>query len=166
MVVGVQNCRISCTTQLVRLKKHHLKLIMSPVSHHLLFPLQMWCGPTSCHVSAKGRGGCSSGQTCVPIRESHCFVKPCPDFGECSNFPPPPSKCYPGSCYQDNSCANITFTFNKETMPQVSESEGFVVIFMPLQHGLSENRKLWKISPARAVQPHLYMCGEVLSLTN
>lgn len=106
-------------------------LDVKAVNINMLFPLQMWCGPTSCR--AKGRRECPSGQPCVPIRESHCFVKPCPGFGECSNYAPPPSKCHPGSCYQDNSCANITFTFNKETMPQeVSEAEGFVAIFMPL----------------------------------
>lgn len=88
----------------------------------------MWCGPTSCQASAKGRDACPSGRTCVPVRDSRCFVKPCLGFGECSDFPPPPSKCHPGSCYQDNSCANITFTFNKETMPHVSESQGSVVI--------------------------------------
>lgn len=91
----------------------------------------MWCGPTSCHASVKGRDGCPSGQTCVPLLESHCFVKPCLGFGECSNFRPPPSKCHPGSCYQDNSCANITFTFNKESMPQVSGSEGSAVFPRP-----------------------------------
>uniref|UniRef100_A0A671TWW3 Delta-like protein n=1 Tax=Sparus aurata TaxID=8175 RepID=A0A671TWW3_SPAAU len=66
--------------------------------------------------------GCPSGQNCIPIREGHCFVKPCLVFGECwrSNPPPPPTKCHPSSSYQDNSCANITFTFNKETMTQVS----------------------------------------------
>lgn len=64
-------------------------------------------------------------------------MKPCSGFGECSNFPPPPSKCRPGSCYQDNSCANITFTFNKETMPQVSGSQGVVLMFLPLRHGPS-----------------------------
>lgn len=87
-----------------------------------VFSLQMWCGPTSCHLSAKGRGGCPSGQTCVPIRDGHCFVKPCSSFGECwhSSHPSPPTKCHPSTCYQDNSCSNITFTFNKETMPQVS----------------------------------------------
>lgn len=104
------------------------------------FSFQMWCGPMSCHLSAKGRGGCPSGQSCVPIREGHCFVKPCPGFGECwrSNPPPPPTKCHPSSSYQDNSCANITFTFNKETMPHVSylgtaeggiDLRGFGVIF-------------------------------------
>uniref|UniRef100_A0AAQ4R1H1 Delta-like protein n=1 Tax=Gasterosteus aculeatus aculeatus TaxID=481459 RepID=A0AAQ4R1H1_GASAC len=81
---------------------------------------KMWCGPASCHLGAKGRGGCLSGQSCVPIREGHCFVKPCVDLGECwhSNPPPPPTKCHPSSSYQENSCANITFTFNKETLPQ------------------------------------------------
>lgn len=82
----------------------------------------MWCGPASCQLGAKGRGGCPTGQSCVPIREGHCFVKPCLGLGECwrSNPPPPPAKCHPSSSYQDNSCANITFTFNKETMPRVS----------------------------------------------
>uniref|UniRef100_A0A667Z1D6 Delta-like protein n=1 Tax=Myripristis murdjan TaxID=586833 RepID=A0A667Z1D6_9TELE len=82
----------------------------------------MWCGPKSCHLGAKSRGACPSGQSCIPIREGHCFVKPCLGLGECwrSNPPPPPTKCHPSSSYQDNSCANITFTFNKETMPQVS----------------------------------------------
>lgn len=100
----------------------------------------MWCGPASCNLNAKGRGGCPSGQSCIPLREGHCFVKPCPGFGECwhSNPPPPPTKCHPSSSYQDNSCANITFTFNKETMSPVSylgtgegliELKGFVVIF-------------------------------------
>lgn len=59
----------------------------------------------------------------MPIREGHCFVKPCLGLGECwrSSPPPPPAKCHPSSStYQDNSCANITFTFNKETMPRVS----------------------------------------------
>uniref|UniRef100_A0A8D3DAQ3 Delta-like protein n=1 Tax=Scophthalmus maximus TaxID=52904 RepID=A0A8D3DAQ3_SCOMX len=81
---------------------------------------RMWCGPVSCKLSAKGQGGCPSGQSCIPIREGHCFVKPCLDFGECwrSNPPPPLTKCHPSSSYPDNSCANITFTFNKEIMPR------------------------------------------------
>ncbi|KAF3708394.1 Protein jagged-1b [Channa argus] len=80
----------------------------------------MWCGPTSCKLGAKGRGGCPSGQSCIPIREGHCFVPPCPDVGECwrSNSAPPPIKCHASSGYQDNSCANITFTFKKEILPQ------------------------------------------------
>uniref|UniRef100_A0A6Q2Z905 Delta-like protein n=1 Tax=Esox lucius TaxID=8010 RepID=A0A6Q2Z905_ESOLU len=85
----------------------------------------MWCGPKSCRVSsgAKGRGGgsgCPSGQNCVPIRDGQCFVRPCLGLGECypSSAPPPPTKCQPSSGYHDNSCANITFTFTKETMPK------------------------------------------------
>uniref|UniRef100_A0A672JH53 Delta-like protein n=1 Tax=Salarias fasciatus TaxID=181472 RepID=A0A672JH53_SALFA len=87
---------------------------------------KMWCGPMSCKLGAKGRGGCPSGQSCLPLREGHCFVKPCPELGECwrSNPPQPPNKCHPSSTYQDNSCANITFTFTKENMPRVSSVGG------------------------------------------
>uniref|UniRef100_A0A669ER87 Delta-like protein n=1 Tax=Oreochromis niloticus TaxID=8128 RepID=A0A669ER87_ORENI len=83
---------------------------------------KMWCGPMSCKLGAKGRGECPSGQSCIPLREGHCFVKPCIELGECwhSDPPQPPTKCHPSSTYQDNSCANITFTFNKEIMPRVS----------------------------------------------
>uniref|UniRef100_A0A8C3AJK7 Delta-like protein n=1 Tax=Cyclopterus lumpus TaxID=8103 RepID=A0A8C3AJK7_CYCLU len=100
------------------------------------------CLNTHCplNVQPSSRGGCPSGQSCIPIREGHCFVKPCLGLGECwrSNPPPRPTKCHPSSSYQDNSCANITFTFNKETMPQVSylgtregeiELKGFGVVF-------------------------------------
>lgn len=80
----------------------------------------MWCGPKSCRAG-KTRGGCPAGQSCVPIKEEHCFVKPCPSMGECwPPAPSPPSKCHASFSYQDDSCANITFTFNKENMPQVS----------------------------------------------
>ncbi|KAL0178239.1 hypothetical protein M9458_027133, partial [Cirrhinus mrigala] len=78
----------------------------------------MWCGPKSCRAG-KSRTGCPAGQSCVPIKEEHCFVKPCPSLGEC--WPPAPlqpSKCHASFSYQDDSCANITFTFNKENMPQ------------------------------------------------
>uniref|UniRef100_A0AAY4ED70 Delta-like protein n=1 Tax=Denticeps clupeoides TaxID=299321 RepID=A0AAY4ED70_9TELE len=80
---------------------------------------KMWCGHKSCQLSTKGRGGCPPGQSCVPIGEEHCFVKPCLDLGECWSSVPlaTPSKCHAGSTYQDNSCANITFTFNKDVMP-------------------------------------------------
>lgn len=86
------------------------------------FSVQMWCGPRSCKLGAKGRGGCPPGQSCLPLREGHCFVKPCAELGECwrPNSPQPPVKCHPSSSYQDSSCANITFTLKKETMPQVS----------------------------------------------
>uniref|UniRef100_A0A8C5I512 Delta-like protein n=1 Tax=Gouania willdenowi TaxID=441366 RepID=A0A8C5I512_GOUWI len=66
--------------------------------------------------------GCPSGQACFPLRDGHCFVKPCLDVGECwrTNPPQPPTKCHPSSSYQDSSSANITFTFTKENMPRVS----------------------------------------------
>ncbi|KAF3842281.1 hypothetical protein F7725_024232 [Dissostichus mawsoni] len=107
----------------------------------------MSCGPMSCHIGAKGRGGCPSGRSCVPIREDHCFVKPCVGLGECwhSNPPPRPTECHPSSSYQDNSCANITFTFNKETMPQSLTVEDvckqlrrlYVVKNFSLEHSVS-----------------------------
>ncbi|XP_026870028.2 protein jagged-1b [Electrophorus electricus] len=80
---------------------------------------RMWCGPKSCRLG-KGRGGCQLGQSCIPIKEEHCFVEPCSGLGECwpSAPPPPTSKCHDSFPYQDNSCANITFTFSKETMPR------------------------------------------------
>uniref|UniRef100_A0AAR2KAQ5 Delta-like protein n=1 Tax=Pygocentrus nattereri TaxID=42514 RepID=A0AAR2KAQ5_PYGNA len=81
---------------------------------------RMWCGPKSCRIG-KGHGGCRLGQSCISIKEEHCFVKPCHGLGECwpSAPPPPNSKCQHSFPYQDNSCANITFTFSKETMPRV-----------------------------------------------
>ncbi|KAG1935967.1 protein jagged-1 [Pimephales promelas] len=78
----------------------------------------MWCGPKSCRAG-KTRGECPAGQSCVPIKEELCFVKPCSSLGECwPPAPSPPSKCHASFSYQDDSCANITFTFNKENMPQ------------------------------------------------
>uniref|UniRef100_A0A8C4ISW7 Delta-like protein n=1 Tax=Dicentrarchus labrax TaxID=13489 RepID=A0A8C4ISW7_DICLA len=130
---------------------------------------KMWCGPASCHLGAKGRGRCPSGQSCIPIKEGHCFVKSCLGLGECwrSNPPPPPTKCHPSSSYQDNSCANITFTFNKETMPRVSylgfkegeiELKGFGVIFhaSPLAPLLNEwEQQSVKDQVFRSAQPSL-----------
>uniref|UniRef100_A0A8C1IZM0 Delta-like protein n=1 Tax=Cyprinus carpio TaxID=7962 RepID=A0A8C1IZM0_CYPCA len=78
----------------------------------------MWCRPKSC-PPGKARNGCPAGQSCIPIKEEHCFVKPCPSLGECwPPAPSSPSKCHASFSYQDDSCANITFTFNKENMPQ------------------------------------------------
>uniref|UniRef100_A0A6Q2Y2W6 Delta-like protein n=1 Tax=Esox lucius TaxID=8010 RepID=A0A6Q2Y2W6_ESOLU len=76
----------------------------------------VWC---AC-MCRGGGSGCPSGQNCVPIRDGQCFVRPCLGLGECypSSAPPPPTKCQPSSGYHDNSCANITFTFTKETMPK------------------------------------------------
>ena len=87
--------------------------------------VQMSCGPKSCQLGAKGRGGCPSGQSCVPIRDGHCFVRSCVGLGECWRSGPPPAtpKCHPSSAYQDNSCANITLTFDKDTLPKVSGPE-------------------------------------------
>ncbi|XP_028323499.1 protein jagged-1b isoform X1 [Gouania willdenowi] len=85
---------------------------------------KMWCGPMACKLGAKG--GCPSGQACFPLRDGHCFVKPCLDVGECwrTNPPQPPTKCHPSSSYQDSSSANITFTFTKENMPRDLTVEG------------------------------------------
>ncbi|XP_042161731.1 protein jagged-1b isoform X1 [Oncorhynchus tshawytscha] len=83
---------------------------------------RIWCGLRSCRVKGHGsRGGgvgCLSGQSCVPIREEQCFIRPCLGQGECHPSSPPPNKCHPSSGYHDNSCANVTLTFTKETMPK------------------------------------------------
>uniref|UniRef100_A0A674EYA6 Delta-like protein n=1 Tax=Salmo trutta TaxID=8032 RepID=A0A674EYA6_SALTR len=78
----------------------------------------IWCGPKSCRVHSKSHSGgeCPVGQMCVPVRDECCFVKPCPSQGECwsaSHSPKPHAKCHP-----ESNCANVTFTFNKDTMPQ------------------------------------------------
>ncbi|XP_061694021.1 protein jagged-1b [Syngnathoides biaculeatus] len=107
---------------------------------------KMWCGPVACHLGAKGRGGCPSGQSCIPIREGHCFVKPCQGLGECWLSNPLPSpKCHPSSSYQDNSCANITFTFNKDILSRSLTVENvcnqlrrlYVVKNFSLEHSVS-----------------------------
>ncbi|XP_061766564.1 protein jagged-1b isoform X1 [Nerophis ophidion] len=109
---------------------------------------KMWCGPMSCHLGDKGQGGCPSGQNCIPIAEGQCFVKPCSGLGECwrSNPPPPVTKCHPScSSYQDNSCANITFTFNKDILSQSLTVENvcnqlrrlYVVKNFSLEHSVS-----------------------------
>uniref|UniRef100_A0A8C6T537 Delta-like protein n=1 Tax=Neogobius melanostomus TaxID=47308 RepID=A0A8C6T537_9GOBI len=93
---------------------------------------KMWCGPKSCKLGAKGRGGCPSGQSCLPLRDSHCFVKPCLEEASAGAIIPPP-------------CANITFTFNKEIMPQGLTVEGvckelrrlYVVKNFSLEHSVS-----------------------------
>ncbi|KAG7462857.1 hypothetical protein MATL_G00189190 [Megalops atlanticus] len=98
---------------------------------------KMWCGPKSCRVNSKSRGECPVGQTCMPIKDDHCFVKPCLGLGECwpSNPPPLRTKCHPGSNFLEHSCANITFTFNKESMPQG----------LTIEHICSELRHLYVV---------------------
>ncbi|CAH2255487.1 jagged-1 [Pelobates cultripes] len=79
---------------------------------------KVWCGPQRCEMHSKGSHQCPAGQTCVPIKGNHCFVPPCTGAGECwpSNQPPVKTKCNANTSYQDSSCANITFSFNKEMM--------------------------------------------------
>ncbi|XP_048667271.1 protein jagged-1 isoform X3 [Marmota marmota marmota] len=77
---------------------------------------KVWCGPRPCLLH-KGHSECPSGQSCIPILDDQCFVRPCTGVGECrsSSLQPVKTKCTSDSYYQDN-CANITFTFNKEMM--------------------------------------------------
>lgn len=81
--------------------------------------LQVWCGPRPCSLH-KGHSECPSGQSCIPILDAQCFVRPCTGVGECrsSSLQPVKTKCASDPYYQDN-CANITFTFNKEMMSPV-----------------------------------------------
>ncbi|CAJ1054180.1 protein jagged-1a-like [Xyrichtys novacula] len=76
---------------------------------------QLRCGPRPCSLHSRTRGPqCPSGQTCVPVTDESCFVKPCPP--QCwspAHQAPPTNRCDPGS-----SCANITFTFKKDAMEQ------------------------------------------------
>ncbi|XP_068931510.1 protein jagged-1 [Petaurus breviceps papuanus] len=78
---------------------------------------KVWCGPRPCLIHGKGHNECPAGQSCVPIQDDQCFVRPCTGVGECRSSNPQPvkTKCTSDSYYQDN-CANITFTFNKEMM--------------------------------------------------
>ncbi|KAM4603556.1 protein jagged-1a isoform 2-T2 [Polymixia lowei] len=71
---------------------------------------KLWCGPKPCHLHGNE---CPAGQTCVPVQDQRCFVKPCPSQGECSapRHTPPRLTCHP-----DSSCVNVTFTFNKDIM--------------------------------------------------
>ncbi|XP_036274237.1 protein jagged-1 isoform X7 [Pipistrellus kuhlii] len=77
---------------------------------------KVWCGPRPC-LLRKGHSECPSGQSCLPILDDQCFVRPCTGVGEChsSSLQPVKTKCASDPYYQEN-CANITFTFNKEMM--------------------------------------------------
>lgn len=98
----------------------------------LPFNLQVWCGPQRCDLHSKGHSECPAGQSCVPIKDNHCFVPPCTGAGECwpSNHPPVKTKCNANASYQDNNCVNITFSFNKELMSPVSEAMQYPCIPM------------------------------------
>uniref|UniRef100_A0A7N8WIV4 Delta-like protein n=1 Tax=Mastacembelus armatus TaxID=205130 RepID=A0A7N8WIV4_9TELE len=76
---------------------------------------KLWCGPKPCSLHSQTHGAeCPAGQTCVAVRDERCFVKPCLGLGECwspAHHAPPTARCHP-----ESSCANITFTFNKDGM--------------------------------------------------
>lgn len=92
----------------------------------LRLSLQVWCGPRPCSLH-RGHSECPSGQNCVPILDTQCFVRPCTGVGECrsSSLQPVKTKCASDPYYQDN-CANITFTFNKEMMSPVRNISGWL----------------------------------------
>uniref|UniRef100_A0A671SDD0 Delta-like protein n=1 Tax=Sinocyclocheilus anshuiensis TaxID=1608454 RepID=A0A671SDD0_9TELE len=73
---------------------------------------KLWCGPKPCRMLGSGRGDCPLGQLCVPVRDEQCFVKPC---GECWSAHRPAVR---ARCHPESDCTNVTFTFNKDTMPQ------------------------------------------------
>lgn len=91
----------------------------------LSLSLQVWCGPRPCLLH-KGHSECPSGQSCIPILDDQCFVRPCTGVGECrsSSLQPVKTKCASDPYYQEN-CANITFTFNKEMMSPVRNQHFF-----------------------------------------
>ncbi|TSK18054.1 Protein jagged-1a [Bagarius yarrelli] len=76
---------------------------------------KLLCGPKSCRLLAAGRGDCPVGQSCVPVRDDRCFVRPCMTQGECwsDHNTPVQSRCHP-----ESDCANVTFTFTKDVMPK------------------------------------------------
>ncbi|KAG7236916.1 hypothetical protein INR49_000128, partial [Caranx melampygus] len=74
---------------------------------------KLWCGPKPCRLHGNAHE-CPAGQTCVAVQDRRCFVKPCPSQGECwspAHRAPPTARCRP-----ESSCANVTFTFNKDMM--------------------------------------------------
>ncbi|XP_017571984.2 protein jagged-1a [Pygocentrus nattereri] len=76
---------------------------------------KLWCGPRACRLVGAGRGDCPAGQSCVPGREEHCFIRPCPMQGECWSG----QRTFIRSrCHTESNCVNVTFTFIKDIMPQ------------------------------------------------
>uniref|UniRef100_A0A665T409 Delta-like protein n=1 Tax=Echeneis naucrates TaxID=173247 RepID=A0A665T409_ECHNA len=89
------------------------------------------CGPMACSLHSKTPSSeCPAGQTCVAVKDEHCFVKPCPGQGECwssAHRAPPSVRCHPESC-----CTNVTFTFNRDAMAKVSRASCFSDYLVPL----------------------------------
>ncbi|XP_072239661.1 protein jagged-1b-like [Leuresthes tenuis] len=74
---------------------------------------KLWCGPKPCSLHTKIHSAeCLASETCVAVPEEHCFIKPCPSQGECWG----PAHSVPSRCHPENSCINVTFTFNKDVM--------------------------------------------------
>uniref|UniRef100_A0A8C7ZLS3 Jagged canonical Notch ligand 1 n=1 Tax=Oryzias sinensis TaxID=183150 RepID=A0A8C7ZLS3_9TELE len=76
---------------------------------------KLWCGPKPCSLHSQNLAAdCPAGQSCIAVRDEHCFVKPCVGQGQCwghTHRATPPS-----GCHSESSCANVTFTFNKDIM--------------------------------------------------
>lgn len=117
---------------------------------------KVWCGPRPCRLH-KGHGECPNGQSCIPVLDDQCFVRPCTGAGECrsSSLQPVKTKCTSDSYYQDN-CANITFTFNKEMM-----SPGLTT-----EHICSELRNLNILKNVSAEYSIYIACEPSLSANN
>uniref|UniRef100_A0A673CAD7 Delta-like protein n=1 Tax=Sphaeramia orbicularis TaxID=375764 RepID=A0A673CAD7_9TELE len=76
---------------------------------------KLWCGFRPCNVLSRTRGSeCPDGQTCVAVRDELCFVKPCHGLGEC--WSPAHQDLPIARCQPESTCANVTFTFNKDMM--------------------------------------------------
>lgn len=102
---------------------------------------QLWCGPKACSLHGRNRSAeCQAGQSCVAVRDEHCFVKPCSSQGECWSTTQQ-TRAVP-RCHPNSSCVNITFTFNKDVMTKVFL---FVVLtslgleFHTMEHALLNN---------------------------
>ncbi|XP_062236908.1 protein jagged-1a-like isoform X2 [Platichthys flesus] len=76
---------------------------------------ELWCGPKLCSFQGPTHGSeCPAGQTCIAVPNERCFVQPCRSQGECwspAHRAPPTAKCHP-----ENSCTNVTISFNKDVM--------------------------------------------------
>ncbi|XP_035390719.1 protein jagged-1a isoform X2 [Electrophorus electricus] len=84
-------------------------------SHGRVTCTKLWCGPRACRVIGAGRGDCPAGHSCIPLREDHCLVRPCPAQGECWSGQRAPTR---PQCHPDSDCVNVTFTFIKDAMQQ------------------------------------------------